>query len=860
MRKPKNKPNRRIEISSTQIMLKAKALKSLRWPLLFTRLGMFAEQMIRAFWPLWSWVFVIWTALSFNLVKTLSVEAAYVLALAGVVGVISALVYGFRRFRWPSVAASADRIDRSLKDRPLTALWDLQAIGADDGASTAIWRAHVARMAEQAATAKRVEPNLKISDRDPYGLRFVAATALVVALLFGSFNRNAIDEILDPSTKIAASGPIYEGWIEPPRYTGLPGIYLNDLVGTDPILMPQGSKVTLRLYGEIEGLGFAETVSGQAQPPSDVQVFEHDFVIQQSGDLQITGEQGRVWNITMIPDTPPMIALTGPVERSPSGETKLTFQAADDYGVVGGTAVLSLDLSAVDRRYGLALMPETLPDIVLDIPLPFSGNTKDFTDTLAEDLSLHPWAGLPVILNMSVADDLEQSGVAEPETHILPGRRFFDPMAAAIIEQRRDLLWNRNNVQRITQVLRAISHLPEDIIENDKAYFILRTAIRRLEYRPSDTLATERRDEVADMLWNIALLIEEGGLGDARARLRRAEERLSEAIENGATDDEIAELMEELRRAMQEFMQELARDSEQNQDQARNSETREITSDQLQEMLDKIEELTREGRMEEAQEMLEQLRQMMENMQTAQRQQGEGEGEGEGQQSMRELADTMRQQQDLSDEAFRQMQEEFNGQQPGEQGQQGEGQQPGEPGANGQQRGGEQGSQPGPGELAQRQDALRQLLESQRNGLPDANSEEGRFARDALRRAEREMGEAGEALRQGDIPEALNNQADALDALREGLENLGQELAQNQDQNVGRQGDQAGSPDPNSKRDPLGRQTGTTGRIGSEQDLMPGDNPFMRSRELLDEIRRRSGDKSRPKIELDYLKRLLDRF
>ncbi|MFT4716162.1 MAG: hypothetical protein ACI932_001345, partial [Paracoccaceae bacterium] len=337
MRKPKNKPNRRIEISSTQIMLKAKALKSLRWPLLFTRLGMFAEQMIRAFWPLWSWVFVIWTALSFNLVKTLSVEAAYVLALAGIVGVISALVYGFRRFRWPSVAASADRIDRSLKDRPLTALWDLQAIGADDGASTAIWRAHVARMAEQAATAKRVEPNLKISDRDPYGLRFVAATALVVALLFGSFNRNAIDEILDPSTKIAASGPIYEGWIEPPRYTGLPGIYLNDLVGTDPILMPQGSKVTLRLYGEIEGLGFAETVSGQAQPPSDVQVFEHDFVIQQSGDLQITGEQGRVWNITMIPDTPPMIALTGPVERSPSGETKLTFQAADDYGVVGGT-------------------------------------------------------------------------------------------------------------------------------------------------------------------------------------------------------------------------------------------------------------------------------------------------------------------------------------------------------------------------------------------------------------------------------------------------------------------------------------------------------------------------------------------
>ncbi|MCB1342459.1 MAG: DUF4175 family protein, partial [Pseudooceanicola sp.] len=30
--------------------------------------------------------------------------------------------------------------------------------------------------------------------------------------------------------------------------------------------------------------------------------------------------------------------------------------------------------------------------------------------------------------------------------------------------------------------------------------------------------------------------------------------------------------------------------------------------------------------------------------------------------------------------------------------------------------------------------------------------------------------------------------------------------------------------------------------------------------ELLDEIRRRSGDSDRPQIELDYLKRLLDRF
>ncbi len=852
------KPASRIEISSTQLMLKARALKSLRRPMTLTRLGMIAERGTRAFWPLWSWAFAIWTVLSFGLMDHLSVEIAYFLALIGVSGLVAGLVYGLRRFRWPDSNAVADRIDRSLKGRPLTALWDAQAIGADDGASTAVWRAHVARMAEQAAAAGPVEPDLRISDRDPFGLRYIAATALVVALVFGSVSRTDLNAVLDPDGGAAlASGPIFEGWIEPPRYTGLPGIYLNEISSGDPLPVPVGSKITLRFYGDADGIGFSETVSGKPALESDELATEQDFEVAQSGVVRITGAGDGVetnWQITMIPDEQPMIALTGPVDRSPAGETKLSFEAADDYGVVGGTVTLSLDLDATDRRYGLALPPEPQSDITLDLPLPFSGGTRKFNDVLVEDLSLHRWVGLPVTLRMSVVDDIGQEAGAEPESIILPGRRFFDPLAAAVVEQRRDLLWNRENATRVAQVLRAVSYLPEDVFDNEKAYLVLRSALRRLEYRRDDTVSDALRDEIADLLWRAALLIEDGDLSDAEARLRRAQERLSEAIENGATDEEIAELAEELRRAMRDYLEQMARDAEQNPDQAQSGEQREITSDQLQEMLDRIQELTREGRMEEAQQLLEQLRELMENIQTARRSQGEGEGQG--QQSMRDLADTMRQQQDLSDDAFRQMQEEFNGQrQPGQQpgqnqdGTQGQGQ-------NGQNQPGAESQQ----DLANRQQALRQLLESQRNGLPNANTDEGEAAREALRRAERQMGEAAEALRQGDLPQALDNQAEALDALREGLENLGQEQAQNQNQNMGRQGDQAGSPDPNSQRDPLGRQSGTTGRIGSEDSLLNGDSPFMRSRELLEEIRRRSGDKSRPRIELDYLERLLDRF
>lgn len=860
-------PKRKIEISTTRIMHKARALKSLRRPLLLTRAGMLLERVTKSFWPLWSWGFVIWAALSFGVFNQLSLELAYFTMLTGLVGLVVFLVMGIRSFHWPSISEAADRLDRSLKGRPLTALWDSQAIGAGDAASTQVWHAHVARMAEQATKAKPVEPDLKVSDRDPFGLRYVAATALVVSLLFGTFGeKNGLTDILSPTDDTALlSGPIYEGWIEPPRYTGLPAIYLNEVVVTDVLQIPEGSKVTLRLYGDLKNLAVSETLSGQPTPEQiETQSTELDFQVTQSGELRIAGAGGEdlAWQIDAIPDEPPMIAVTGPIDRSPRGETLLTFEAMDDYGVVGGTVRIDLNTDAIDRRYGLAADPEPRRAITLDVPLPFNGDTREFTDTIVEDLSKHPWAGLPITLHLNATDDIDQQALAEPEEVILPGRRFFDPLAAAIIEQRRDLLWNRSNSRRVSQVLRAISHIPEDLFDNESAYLVLRSALRRIEFNTvaGSALSGDARDDIAELLWRTALLVEDGNLSDAEERLRRAQERLSEALENGATDQEIAELTEELRRAMQDYLEQMARDAEQNpdQDQAQNGETREITSDQLQKMLDRIQELAREGRTEEAQELLEQLQQMMENMQTARRQQGQGEGEG--QQAMRGLQDTLRQQQQLSDDAFRKLQEQFNGQPP--QGQQ-PGQQPGQgtPGM-GQGENGEpnEQSRPGAQELAQRQDALRQLLESQRQELPDAGTDEGRAARDALRQAERNMDEAGERLRQGDMAQALDEQSEALDALREGIENLGQELARNQDQNMGRQGEQAGTTDPNSQRDPLGRQSGTVGRIGSNENLMPGDDPFLRSRELMEEIRRRSGEKSRPRIELDYLERLLDRF
>jgi uncharacterized protein (TIGR02302 family) len=484
----------------------------------------------------------------------------------------------------------------------------------------------------------------------------------------------------------------------------------------------------------------------------------------------------------------------------------------------------------------------------------------DFAEVLVEDVSQHPWAGLPVRITLTAEDALGQTGSTEPVAVLLPGRRFFDPLAAAIVEQRRDLLWNRENARRVAQVLRAVSHRPEDVFRSETTFLKLRVALRGLEAGIEyDQLTDALVDETAEALWAIALEIEEGDLASALERLRRAQDQLAEAMRDGANEEEIERLMQELREAMQDYMRQLAEQGPQEDQQlSENQEMQEITPDQLEQMLQRLEELMQQGRMDEAQALLDQLRQMMENMQMAEGQQGQGQ-QSPGQQAMEGLAETLRQQQGLSDETFGDLQEQFGqGQQQGQtpgQGQQG---QQGEGGEGGQQPGGQQPGQ-GQGSLAERQQALRDELERQQGQLPGAGTPEGDAAREALDRAGRAMEEAEESLRQDDLAGALDNQSDAMEALREGMRELGEQMAQQQGQ-PGQQGEAFGQADDQGRRDPLGRETGQNGRIGTDQQLLQGEDVYRRAEELLDEIRRRSGDQARPSEERDYLRRLLDQF
>ena len=598
-----------------------------------TFVGLWAERIMRAAWPLLS-------TLAFGIGVTLlaapDLWPLSLLKLAGGIWLLSGLCglwYFFKQFSAPSLGAALARLDQSLPDRPLAALRDRQALSQDDPATAALWQAHLAQMRAVAAKAPAVGPQLDLAPRDPFALRYIAVLVFVIGGIFGSVQ--AVRTGLGPSSVPIAAGPPWEAWLQPPAYTRRPVIYLNDVIGAE-LSVPQDTMVLARLYGDAGLRTVEETLSGRSAGTFDAADPSQQFLVTRSGRLAISGPDGAAWQLSMVPDTPPEVEVTGEVERAAEGSFSLRFTARDDVAVTAGRAVVQLNRAEVDRRYGLAAEPEPQPDIELTLPMTISGDRAEFTEVLTEDLSKHVWAHLPVLLRLEVEDMRGQLGQSAALEMALPARNFFDPLAKALVEQRRDLLWAHDNQRRVAQILRAISQEPEALFRDMEDAEILAHIIRDMD-------AGMDPKDAAELLWILALEVEDGDLAQAAQKLARAQDKLAEAIRNGATPEEIARMMDELRQAQKEYFKEFAERNPPSEQPERLPNDEAISESQLQEMMERLQQLMEEGRMAEAQELLEEINRMMQNLQMTPGQPGSDGQEGQdgqegGGQQMEDLA------------------------------------------------------------------------------------------------------------------------------------------------------------------------------------------------------------------------------
>jgi uncharacterized protein (TIGR02302 family) len=438
----------------------------------------------------------------------------------------------------------------------------------------------------------------------------------------------------------------------------------------------------------------------------------------------------------------------------------------------------------------------------------------------------------------------------------LPERLFTKPLARALIEQRRILALDANQNSQVYAALEALLIAPELFTPEAGQYLGLHSVARQLEAARTDNAM---RDVVAN-LWALAVTIEDGNITDVDKALRAAQEALKQALERGASDEEIKKLTENLRAALDNFMRQLAEQLRNNPQQlARplDPNTRVLRQQDLNNMIERMERLSRSGDKDAARQLLEQLQQMLENLQMAQPGQSD---DGEMEQALNELGDMIRKQQQLRDKTFKQGQDSRRDRNRGKQGDQSMSdlqqdqqglrdrlkklQQELAKRGMGQGQRGQKGQQGQPGQQGQQgQDG-------------DAQQGEGE---DGLGEADSAMGDASGKLGEGNADGAVDSQGRALDALRKGAQSLAQAMQQGDGEGQGdgpgnRMGRQQGN---GNQTDPLGRPLQGREYSDDYSVKIPGEIDVQRVRRILEELRRRLADPQRPQIELDYIERLL---
>lgn len=851
------------------------------WPLLLPALG------ITIIFLALSW-FGAWPVLS-NWVRWTIVG---VLGL-GLLGALSVL----KAFRLPEPELVRKRVETrsELEHRPVTALSDKltrpssqsQSQSKGDPLTRALWNEHQLRMADKVRGLKSGLPTPDVARRDPYALR--AAFLLVLFVAFGAGWGNWSSRIqaafIDHSPQIADLGRV-DAWVTPPAYTNRPPIFLSGTKRSEAetIFVPEGSELVVRVLKlttprvlmnadgtevEVEAVQEEEDATASAQQiadksaapePSDKQSETYKIVLGASSTVQLWSGTNAVdsWAFSVKPDEDPQIRFTEDPASSTRGALEFAFEVEDDYGVSSATADIAPVVSP-QLPDGKAAEPLIdAPQITLPLP---SRRARKGTSKTSQDLTAHPWAGTEVTMSLTAEDQAGQTGKSEAKTFILPQRIFTKPLALAIVDERRILALDVNQADRVAEMLDIITSThPEEFIKDKAVYTALRVAYRTIRRtRDKDELR-----EMLDLLWETALSIEDGDLSLAERRLRDAQERLAKALENGASDEEIAELMQELRNAMNEFMRELAEQMQRNQQNQQamplDPNTQVLRQQDLERMMQQIEDLAKSGSRDAARQLLEEMQRMMNNLQTARPQQQQQQRQtDEFSQQMNKLGEMMRQQQQLMDQTFemqrRQQQQQRNGQQQ-QQGQQQQGQQ--QQGQQGQQ--GEQQQPMTPEEFAE---AMRRLqeqqgdLQRQMQELQQAMRDLGMEPGESLGEAGEAMGGAEQSLGEGQTGEATGEQGRALQAMREGAQQMMQNM-QNQAGEQGRQGERGQhGQQSRGERDPLGRQSRSQGPQLGNDTKVPGEIDAQRAREILDVIRRRLSNPQRPQLEIDYLDRLL---
>ncbi|HEV7959813.1 MAG TPA: DUF4175 family protein [Rhizomicrobium sp.] len=752
------------------------------------------ERVMPALWPAIGVIGLYFAAALFGLFLVIPwIVQSLILAFA-ITATGLALEHGFRDVRWPSWLDAARRIERdsALSHRPISEGDDRLLAGGDDPVAMELWTRHQARALP--GPLHVAWPNPDFDSRDPHRLHLVLLVLLAASLIVARSDWRA--RLAGAFDSGAAAGISLDAWVDPPPYTGLAPIYLPQDEPQE-ISVPTGSILNLRAHGASHAPGVS---IGDMHPPrfaGDAGEYAATAKLTHDGRVRVQASGHRIglWNLRVIPDRVPMIAFTQPPSVTERDAVKFAFKASDDYGVVSARVVI--------RPHGKQAAP-----LIVDLPL---APAKTVDQTSYSDLTGHPYAGLMVDAHLEARDGAGQVGMSKTVTFRLPERVFTDPLARALIEQRQALATSVDRAGRraVADMLGALTIAPDKFYADQMGVY---AGIRAAYWGVRSARAVSDLEDVENLLWQIAMAVEQKGMLTAANSLRELQALITAAMAAHAPQAVIDQLLQRYNQAMQRYLEALAQNSQKgSQPQADDPNAKNISPNDLQQMMKAIQQLAASGNRDAAAQMLAALQNMLENMQVSKSASGNGQGSeqknGELNQAIQEYGDLMGQQRALMDKTLRQQQ------------------------GNGDPKdGGAQG-------LAKQQDQLRQKLNQAMQKL-GKNGE-------ALGKAGEAMQQAQKSLNSKDLANAGNAEANALQELRKGADALAKEMQANGNNNQ-----------TQGQEDPLGRGQNGPGNMIK----LPDANDLARARDILQELRRRAGERSRPPQELDYLDRLLKEF
>jgi uncharacterized protein (TIGR02302 family) len=837
----------------------APLLRRLAGRRLLARAAILFEELWPALWPPLAVIGVFLCAALLNLPPLLPEWLHIALLAAVAVATVVLLLVGLRGLRLPDDRAADRRLETrsGLIHRPLSVLTDRPATA--DSVGLALWQAHAARAIAQIGRLRVGTPQPGLARRDPRAFRYALLLTVLACLAIANVDApGRLYAAVTPSMPVTVGAPATElqAWITPPAYTRIAPIFLKAEGGT--VSVPSGSHLTVN----VSGGGSAPTLvlNDRSGPfvALDRSSFQAEWELTRGGHLAVRRDAATLasWTLTVVADQAPTAAWGDNPGRTQSGQqTRLPWQVSDDYGVT----TLQAELRLRDRPHA--------PPMVVPVPLP-GGSPKSAHGLSQPDLTAHPWAGLPVIGRLVARDGIGQSGSSADASFDLAERPFHNPIARLLIAARKSLSIHPEERADALEALDGLLQRPEMFAGDLGAFLNLGGIYYGLTRNHTDAAIPEAQD----MMWQLALHMEEGQTEQSARSLEEARQAARDALDkaqqqpNDATRQELAKKLEELRQAIDRHMRALMEEAQRNNNvMPFDPKAMQLSDRDMQRLAERAEQAAKEGRMAEAQQQMAELERMLDQLRNARTQGNDGKQanskrqRGKRQQSV--VQDMIAREGGLLDHA--------------------------------QQRGAQNAPPAGGDPAAQReadsrvQQALRRALGELMQQFTDLTGE----ASPGLGEADQAMRDSATRLNQGSDEDARQAQQQAIASLQKGNKEMGQAMARQQGSQPGQgedgeDGDQDGSEgamgmmmpdgqrsdghgngplpgsaeraDPNG-RDPLGR-TNQGNSSDSADVAVPEERERQRTQAIQEELRRRGAEQERPRQELDYIDRLLKRF